>query len=590
MKLVSRQVAAGVAAAVVALALLPVTGNAYLVSFTFTVLVAYVLGQSWDWIAGEMGYVNLGHYCFYGLGAYAFSLALVARYPAALSLVAAAAAAALLAALISVPLFRLKGDYFAFATLALLPLFELLAMNLGSVTHGAEGVVLPVARTLEKAYLLALALCVLTFVTSVRLAQLRFGYALRAIRNDEQAAEVVGIRILPVKVKVLALTGVFAALAGGIHAWQMSFIDPPTVFGLNVALVPVAMVLFGGSGLRWGPLVGVVALACLQQWLLVHVTMLQATVYGTIILLIGRFMPGGLLRSPLVRKVRLLSWLGKEHHEHMAATPAPRTARGGRTLPALPLPERPREDSRPLLSCRNVRKEFGGNVAIDDVGFDVRRGEIVGLIGANGSGKTTLFNCISRVLEPTRGTILLDGRNLGALRRDEIAHLGVGRTYQIPRPFGDLTVQENIAIPLMFGEDRLSPPEALAEAEAFVEFAELGHRLGERVDRLSVQEKKALEFARALACKPSLLLVDEVASGLTPGEVTRFVEHIRHVRDRYGVAVIWVEHIFSALAQVADRVIVLEQGRLLMDGTLREAVKDERVLRSYLGRAASEVA
>ncbi len=581
MKIVSPPLAAGLAAAVAALTALAFSGNAYLVTFVFTVLVAYVLGQSWDWIAGEMGYVNLGHYCFYGVGAYAFSLILVARHPVALAFAGAAAFAVLLAVLLAVPLFRLRGDYFAFATLALLPLAELLAYNLSSVTHGADGVVLPAARVLVKAYFLALALSVVAFLTTLLLNRTRFGYALKGIRNDEEAAEVAGIRLLPAKVKVLALSGAFAALAGAIQAWQMSYIDPATVFGLNVALVPVAMVLFGGSGLRWGPLVGVGVLACLQQWLLVHMSMLQVTVYGAIIVLIGRFMPGGLLRAPLVRRSRLLRWLGREHHEYLAGP-----ALGARAGGELPLPRRRVDRQAALLRLDGLRKEFGGNVAIDDVSFEVRQGEIVGLIGANGSGKTTLFNCISKVLEPTAGSIRFQGADLRTLRRDQMAALGVGRTYQIPRPFGDLTVQENIALPLMFGEPGLAPRQALEQARALVDYAELGARLGERADSLSVQGKKALEFARALACRPSLLLLDEVASGLTPAEVSRFVASIRHMRDVWGVTVIWVEHIFSALAQVVDRVIVLEQGRLIADGALSQVVRDERVLRSYLGPVA----
>jgi branched-chain amino acid transport system permease protein len=153
-----------------------------------------------------------------------------------------------------------------------------------------------------------------------------------------------------------------------------------------------------------------------------------------------------------------------------------------------------------------------------------------------------------------------------------------------------LTVQENIAIPLMFSEDRLSPERAFQEAREFISYAGLSQQLTDRADTLFLQEKKALEFARALACKPKLLLVDEVASGLTPAEVNRFVAHIREVRDRYGITVIWVEHIFSALAQVVDRVIVLEQGSVIADGPLEEVVKDERVLETYLGRDAKDAA
>jgi branched-chain amino acid transport system permease protein len=138
----------------------------------------------------------------------------------------------------------------------------------------------------------------------------------------------------------------------------------------------------------------------------------------------------------------------------------------------------------------------------------------------------------------------------------------------------------------MFKHQGLAPREALARAREFIAYVELEPHLSERADSLSLQQKKALEFARALASEPKLLLVDEVASGLTPIEINRFVRHIRHVRDEFGITVIWVEHIFSALAQVVDRVVVLEQGQCIADGSLQSVISDERVLRTYLGSAA----
>jgi branched-chain amino acid transport system permease protein len=574
-------------AVVLAAALIPAFGNAYITTIAFSVLIAFILAQSWDWVAGEMGYVNLGHFVFYGIGAYAFAIALVANYPAAVSAVFAFAATAIFAALISFPLFRLRSDYFAFGTLALLPLVEVLAFNLASITGGGDGISLPPQNVLRIAYWSALAVCVAAIAQSVWLNRVRFGYALKSIRNDEEVAEVMGIRILPVKIRVMVLSAGFASLAGAIQAWQMSYIDPRTVFGLHVALVPVAMALLGGSGLLWGPLIGVLLLSCMQQWLLVNVQGFQAAIYGTVILLIGRFMPGGILRAGWVHNLRWLKGLAAEHHERITGT---QSAMASRLAGAeLPLQAWGVDRSRPIIECRDLTMAFGGNVAINTLNLRVMQGEIVGLVGANGSGKTTLFNCISKVYEPVSGEVLLDGHSLARLRRDEVVHLGVGRTYQIPRPFGDLTVQENIAIPLMFRDKTLSPRQALELAREFVDYAQLQGRLTVRADTLSLQEKKALEFARALAARPKLLLVDEVASGLTPVEIRRFVEHVRHVRDRHGITVIWVEHIFSALAQVVDRVVVLEQGNMIADGTLEEVVQDERVLRTYLGSAAHGV-
>jgi len=564
-------------------------GNAYLISFIFTILIYYILAQSWDWIAGEMGYVNLGHYCFYGIGAYAFGIYLVAGQWSLTSMALTGLITCAVAAMIAYPLYRLKGDYFAFATLALLPLMEVLAYNMSFITNGAEGIVFPIQKVTSLTYVLALTLCFASFVLTLLINRTRFGYALRAIRNDEEVSEVIGIKIFPYKVKVLVISAVFAGLAGALQGWQMSFIDPGSVFGLNVALVPIAMVLFGGSGMRWGPLVGVILLACIQQWMLVNLKMLQTTIYGLIILCIGRFMPGGLLRASWIKNNRILSFLSKEHHEYMINQLEKSVHQSTISLSLQDILGIKKPNSQlPILECLHITKSFGGNVALDDVSFTVNQGEIIGLIGANGSGKTTLFNCISRVFQPSSGQIRFLGQDLSNKTRDEIAQIGIGRTYQLPRPFGDLTVLENLAMPLMFGGKGMTPQQALINARALADFIKLSDKEMYRSDTLSLQEKKAIEFGRALALRPSLLLVDEVASGLTPIEVNQFVEHIRTIRDQYGVTVIWVEHIFSALTQVVDRLIVLDTGRLVADGPLAEVLKDEKVIASYLGNAKGD--
>jgi branched-chain amino acid transport system permease protein len=593
-------------AIVVLAALVPVYGGAYLTTFLFTLLLSYIVAQSWDWLHGEAGYVNLGHYIYFGIGAYAFALANVNGVPVAISFVIAALFTGVAAALLSFPLFRLRGDYFAFATLALLPLFELLAGNLTDITRGVDGILLPPSTAMINgvdvkmyAYELALAASVAVFALSIWISRTPLGFALKAIRNDEQAAEVVGIRIFPAKLKAMTFGAMAAAIAGGAYVWSFRYIEPRTVFGLDVALIPVAMALLGGSGVLWGPLIGTVLLSVGIQFLIVKLTMLQFTIIGLAILLIGRFMPGGLLRARWLQRVPLLAPLGREHHERAtAATDKVVAAEAG-----LPLPRRATPPSLPspasggglgrggLLATRDLTMAFGGNVAVNRVSLEIKEGEIVGLIGSNGSGKTTLFNCLSKVYEPSGGDIVFAGASLRGLRRDTVSRLGVGRTYQIPRPFGDLTVLENVAMPLMFrSEHRLSRAAALAEAVRFAAYAGLADKLGERADRLTLQQRKAVEFARALACRPRLLLVDEVASGLTPAEVRRFVAHIREVRDSYGITVIWVEHIISALTAVVDRLIVLEQGAIIADGAPQAVLKDAQVLKTYFGAALKESA
>jgi len=569
-------------AAFLALMAVPYLGNTYLTNFVFVLIIAFIIAQSWDWLGGEMGYVNLGHFCFCGIGAYAFCILVARGYPIHVGFIATVAISGSAAALLAFPLFRLRGDYFSFATLALLPLAQLLAFNLTWLTNGGEGISLPPHYVLEQAYLFALVVAFVALGVTVMLTRARIGYAMRGIRNDEEASEVAGIRIFPVKLLVMSLSAGFAGLAGAIQSWQLSFIDPPTVFGIAQALVPIAMALLGGSGMLWGPLVGVIIFGSMQQTLIANLSILHAAIYGTVILLIGRFMPGGLLRSGFLRSIPLLTSITREHQDN-AHLDQGRVASGFH--PVLPLPVVDTKQDRPLLECRNVTKEFRGLVAVDNLSMTIQAGEIVGLVGPNGSGKTTLFNCISKVYAPTRGDIIYDGHDITIMRRDQISRLGIGRTFQIPKPFSDMSVRENIAVPMMYRNDNMTPAEALEKAESFARFVELEHCMFKRADSLSVQEKKSLELARALACKPKLLLVDEVASGLTPAEVKRFTRQISELREKYGMTVIWVEHNFPALAECVDRLVVLDSGSVIADLPLQEAVKDERVLSTYLGQA-----
>ena len=565
------------AAVLLSAAAVPIANSAYFTTFTFTLIIALIIAQSWDWVGGYMGFINLGHFAFYGIGGYAFAILLVSGQSVSLAFAVAAIVTLATAIIVSFPLFRLRGDYFAFATLALLPLCQILAFNLSKLTAGSAGIPLPPFYVLVPAYYVALAVAAVAFILSIVIDRLRFGYALKAIRNDEVAAASAGIHIFPIKVGVLALSSVFAGIAGAVQTWQLGYIDPPSAFGLEPGLIPIAMVLLGGSGLFIGPLFGVIVLGVAHQLLLVKLTMLQTTVYAAIILLVGRFMPGGLLRA-----------LGMGEQE---AFPVPAIDNGQhQTAGQLPFGRVSGDDKLqiPLIECRSISMFFGGDRAVDNVSLTVKAGEIVGLVGPNGSGKTTLFNLMSKVYESPSGDILLNGRSLRGLRSDSVSRLGIGRTYQIPRPFADLTVQENILIPMLFrdgGHPGIS--ETTAQAREIAAFAGLADRFGVRADLLSLQEKKALEFARALASKPKLLLIDEVASGLTPAEVRHFIDLLRQVRDAHGITIIWVEHIFWALAEIVDRLVVMENGSVLADGPLQEVVQHEQVIKAYLGSQAA---
>ena len=237
----------------------------------------------------------------------------------------------------------------------------------------------------------------------------------------------------------------------------------------------------------------------------------------------------------------------------------------------------------PILQVRKLSKRFGGLWAVRDVSFAVAEGQILGIIGPNGAGKSTLINLITGHLRPTSGQVLIHGDDVTGSRPWVIAHDRVARTFQIVKPFRGLTVRENVAIGAMHGSERdRSVRDALATADRVLDLVGIAQHAAASPSQLSVADARRLELAKALACRPRLLLIDEVMAGLRQKEIEAAVELIHTLRDS-GISIVAVEHVMKAIVAISDRVLVLQHGSVLTEGTPQEVLGDQRVIEAYLG-------
>ena len=237
-----------------------------------------------------------------------------------------------------------------------------------------------------------------------------------------------------------------------------------------------------------------------------------------------------------------------------------------------------------LLEVEDIGKQFGGVAAVNGVTFHIDAGEIVGLIGPNGAGKTTLFNLISGIHLPDRGRVKFDGKSITKMKPHNIARRGIARTFQISQSFGMMSVIENIMAGVIFGnEQKIGLRSAVAKAEVVMEITHLQDKANTPADNLTAPEIRRLELGRAIAAEPVLLLLDEVMGGLRPFEIDETMDLIRKVRDEMKVTIFMIEHIMKSIMNLSDRVIVLDYGLQIAEGTPKEVSENPEVITAYLG-------
>ncbi len=567
----------GIAVAGLALAAVPFLGlPPFYESFLYLIFSAVVMATSWNILSGYSGYFSFGHGAFFGAGMYT-TATLAGRFelPFLWTLPAAGLISALLGVGVGAVVFRLRrlrGELFALLTLAVT--FVLATIVLNTPIDGGQGVSLsavPLPAILSSPsstlYILGLGMALLTLWISYRIYGSKLGTGLFAIHDDEDVAEVMGVPTFRYKLMAFGLSSGLAGIAGGIHAMFISYVTVGETFSIIVPLNVVLMSVLGGTRHWLGPAVGATVITgLLYGFTAGDYPVAGRAAVGLILIVVILFMPEGLLGRfiPRLQRRRRVTAV-------TAVTAVP---------PATVAAPAPAET---LLKISGLAKAFNGLQALDGADVEVRRGEILGLVGPNGSGKSTLINLVSGHYRSDSGNIVFAGRDITGLAAHAVARAGIARTYQIPRPFAHFTVLQNVTLPAMFGRAALDRVAAESEALYWLEFTGLGDKADALPEDLNLHQRKFLELARALAAKPSLLLLDEVLSGLTPSEIEHAISTIRAIRDR-GATIVFVEHVMHAVMELSDRIVVLNYGKVIAEGRPDDVMRRPEVVTVYLGK------
>ena len=543
-------------------------------------------------LTGVGGLTSFGQAAFCGFGAYTTAVLTVSYgFSPWLTLPLSLLVSGIAAVVLGIVTVRLSGHYLPLGTIAwgiglfyLFSKLEFLGRNDG--ISGIPPLSIGALKMLSPGtiYFAIWTAVLISALLTMNLLDSRTGRGIRALRRGHIAAEAFGVRTPRAKLLVFIYAAVLAGLSGWLYAHFQRAANP-TPFGAQAGIEYLFIAVVGGAGYVWGAVLGAGIVVILKEVLQSYLpyifggqSQLETIVFGILLVLLLQLAPTG-----------VWPWL-------MARLPF----RVGRKLPdkALTLPARVRPASEPsvLLQIEGARKQFGGVIAVNNVSFDVRRREIVALIGPNGAGKSTTFNLITGVLGATGGSISVLGNNIDNAPPQEVVKLGVARTFQHVKLVPDMTVLENVAIGAhlrgasgaiasMLRLDRSDEARLLAEAARQIERVGLGDQIDQLAGSLSLGQQRIVEIARALCVDPVLLLLDEPAAGLRLMEKQRLATLLRQLRDG-GMSVLLVEHDMGFVMDLADRVVVLDFGTKIAEGTPATIKTNPEVIKAYLGVAA----
>jgi ABC-type branched-subunit amino acid transport system ATPase component/ABC-type branched-subunit amino acid transport system permease subunit len=571
--------------AVIYAAVATLISNSYYQLMMTLVLVWASFGLSWNIFSGYTGLTSFGHAVFFGLGAYTTALGQIYFDLSPWILIPIAACISGLAGiLIGFPTFRLRSHYFALAMLA----YPLAILNV-FMWLGYQELTIPMKRESAAAYLqfsdphiytlIALVITVAIMLLSRMIERSRFGMALIAIKQNEAAAEAAGINALAWKLRAIALSGAIAGAVGAFYAVVLLVVTPDSVFGMLVSAQALTVTMFGGVGTVWGPIIGAAILIptgeILQAQFGARFPGIEGVIFGIAIVVVILAAPEGIFW-----KVR--DMMRRRSAPSFGAQTAQSTAHDhGHTAAVPPIPRvAPKGSGQVILTVRNLSKSFGGLKAVQDVSFDVTQGSILGIIGPNGAGKTTLFNLLNGFQKPDSGQILLDDQDVVGRKPHRLCDAGIGRTFQVMRPFPRLSVADNVVIGAYIHSKNDDDARRLAtDSIARVGLRDVASHIA---SELTTKQLRLMELARALAGQPRILLLDETLAGLGSSEAAELVTVLRTLAAE-GITIVIIEHTMHAMVRLVDRFLVLDHGAVLVEDSPEVVTKDARVIEAYLG-------